>query len=978
MTTTKKRLTWGVVLMAVLVAVGLAVVALLGKPAVLAQAEETQLPLSAEEMVAGPLADGVDPFVMTFTAYRDTWVDQAHPDTNYGGDLDLILNTQTGAAAFVLLSFNLSALPADAQVVGATLSAYSMDTTSDNYPILPYAATSSWEEPDVTWNSRPGTLHLGDLPAKHVPEDWTEFQVTKIVQAWRDGSQPNYGIALRADTGASGSRTYMARKTAMPPKLTVYYTRRAELVAVADTWIGYAEPDTPHGSDTTLSVISADNALQEAHALLAFDFASLPSDIEVISATLGLYSVMNRQAAGADAVLVADLYASAILESWDEATTTWNNAPAHVALGDPPTSYVLAPDRTEWDVSNIVGVWASGYLEPHGILLRVGPETADGYNFWSREQPEPPKLVIAYGAAPPTCKPITSLQVNGATAGLTGVDYTFDMVYYPTDADPPDSIVWTATDHAGQFSGPSVTLSWSTPGEKTIWVEATHCGGTTSTSHTITLSEPPVGCDYPVTGLALSGPLVVTSGTGYEFLASASPYNATLLLTFIWEATEMAPATMVVDQRATYKSYNWPTTGSKTIAVTAENCGGSIVAYHSVEVVESADLPDLRISTAWIDLDQDRIYYIIHNGGSTAVPPGFYVALNVGSSTVATTAHPTPLPAGAVGSGYLDYAWTCRGTTADVAILADWADDVVEVDEANNGWSATWACDQKPPVILTGPEVTDITETAARVEWTTDEACYGWGEYDTSPYMPRPSTTPRGTTALTAHAVNLTRLTAGTTYFVRAFCEDAAALRTNSGAVTFETAPLGTDPPVIRSLAVQQYPISLYEFWEVIVELEDAWYMDRVSCTLDGTLLGSDYSADTSGTYPRYNLYLSPYEMGLTRDQFFGQSHALSCTAYRQHPKAYATQQRNVTFSGDAAPPLRLWIHSVNNDQTIYVSGETVPTGRELDVTVDAAAYEWSCTSSSWSEGLPPGIAAVRCSNLTPLPVDSITLRIDG
>jgi hypothetical protein len=377
-------------------------------------------------------------------------------------------------------------------------------------------------------------------------------------------------------------------------------------------------------------------------------------------------------------------------------------------------------------------------------------------------------------------------------------------------------------------------------------------------------------------------------------------------------------------------------------------------------------------------LDEGRIYYVLHNDGDTAAPPGFFVALRVGLTTLAVAEHTQPVGPGGIGSGHLDYAWTCAGLTADVGIVADWADDIQEADESNNEWSDTWTCDQQPPSILTGPIVLDITETRARVTWTTSEDCLGWVVYDTSPYDPNPLEAQSSSSYLTSHSVPLSGLTAGTTYYVRAVCEDRGGLRGNSDPVSFETAPPGSDPPKIHSLSVQQYDHSFYEFWEVVVELEDDSFMDRVSCDLGGTPLGIDYSADTNGDYPTYNLYVSPYDLGLSREQFFGQPHLLDCTAYRQDPTAFTNQQLGVSFPGESDPPLRLWIEEPPPNSKIYTPGHVIPLGTVEDVTVDAAAYEWGCTTSGYSEDLPPGVGPVDCDDEAPVAVDRVELWFDG
>jgi hypothetical protein len=972
-----KRMILTLVLLPLLAATSMVISVLFPGSHVIARAADPVPPEGT--LQATPLVTDVDPFALTLTAYKDTWVNEATPNTNYGAELELTLSTGSGGhgMAFILLDFDLSALPADAQVISATLSVYSLDTAVDAYAILPYAITSGWNESTATWNTQPTASHRGDTPVMHVPDGWTVFDVTNIIQDWHDGALFISGIALDPEAPSSGSRIFQARNTATPPELTVYYTRRAELAPIQDTWVGHAQPSSPHGADPVLQVISPDHSEQEARALLGFDFASLPDDIAVISASLAMYSKTNRKASVNETALVADLYADAILGTWDESTTTWNNAPASLYLGDPPAQAV-SDDWTTWDVTNLVQSWADQSLAPYGILLRVGPETAHAYGFWSRDTSEPPELLIEYGAAPPDCNPITSIDVSGATSGITGVEYTFAVNTSPGDADPPASVGWDVTDYPERLYGGQISLTWATPGEKTLVVVVSHCGGSTATVHTIQIGEPPPDCAAPLKYVGLTGPMLVETGTAYQFRASVSPNWATDPLTYTWEATGHTPAVYVTSASYTEVPYTWNDSGSKVISVTVENCGGTATAYHDVEVVAPADLPDLVISTAWNEVEQERVGYVIHNQGNTAVPPGFYVALEKGPNIPALLTHPDPLAPGGIGIGFLEHAWTCSGPDETVGVLADWNEDIVELDELNNRWGAIWACDWQEPTITSGPTVVNISESRAQVQWTTDEDCEASVEYGFSPYA-QGLNQPGTGGYYSSHMVTLNGLTAAATYYARAFCTDRAGLTVNSEPVWFETAPEGSDPPEIRSVSVGQYPSSMYEFWEVQVELEDDAFMDRVECSMDGTPLGAAYGADTSGPYPVYSLYLLPYALGLTRAQFFT-AHSFSCTAYRQYPSAFHTMEVDRVPPGSTQRVIALVIDEPPPDHTLYADGPSVPPGTRLDAVVHAAAYEWACTHSGFSEGdlVPPGLEAVSCSSLEAGEVEQIELWIAG
>jgi hypothetical protein len=311
-----------------------------------------------------------------------------------------------------------------------------------------------------------------------------------------------------------------------------------------------------------------------------------------------------------------------------------------------------------------------------------------------------------------------------------------------------------------------------------------------------------------------------------------------------------------------------------------------------------------------------------------------------------------------------------------VGVLADSGDILVETDEINNLWSANWTCDQQPPEIV-GPEIVRVGETAADIQWTTNEPCNGWLEWGTSPDDPTPETVPGGTNA-TVHNASLSELTPGDTYFVRAFCTDASRLTSNTEAVLFETLPPGAGPPRLRSLTLQSYPSPMYDFWELVLEMEEDPYMDRVEFAMDGYLVGLDYSGESSGGYLFYRAYLSPAAMGLSREQFF-QRHTFQATAFRQHPDGIGDLIEELTPE-ETDPYISVDILEPHHLHKVYIEGETVPAGTILDISVRAAAFDWHCTWNGFGEAsvVPPGLEGVDCDDLSQHEAETVAMWIDG
>jgi glucose/arabinose dehydrogenase len=138
-----------------------------------------------------------------------------------------------------------------------------------------------------------------------------------------------------------------------------------------------------------------------------------------------------------------------------------------------------------------------------------------------------------------------------------------------------------------------------------------------------------------------------------------------------------------------------------------------------------------------------------------------------------------------------------------VAVLADqlvtintgWTGNVGTVTiSSSNGWDTNFdnlvydtvgsVPDTTPPQ-LTAISATDVASTSARIVWTTDEGSDSQVEYGTSTAYG--STTSLDSNLVTSHSVNLSGLTAATTYHYRVKSRDSAGNLAISGNFTFTT-----------------------------------------------------------------------------------------------------------------------------------------------------------------------------------------------
>lgn len=146
-----------------------------------------------------------------FCAVADTTLAQVYADDNYGGDALLAVSRSPGAFGgtgqhrYTLLRFDLSLVPAWADIQSATLLLNQNGASGDaSAPLSIYALTSAWGEMAATWNNQPGMggVIRGQTTAGLTP-GVVEWDLTGLVQAWHSGSVVNYGLVVRSelDTG---------------------------------------------------------------------------------------------------------------------------------------------------------------------------------------------------------------------------------------------------------------------------------------------------------------------------------------------------------------------------------------------------------------------------------------------------------------------------------------------------------------------------------------------------------------------------------------------------------------------------------------------------------------------------------------------------------------------------------------------------------------------------------------------------------
>ncbi|MBP8863011.1 MAG: DNRLRE domain-containing protein [Anaerolineae bacterium] len=932
-------------------------------PAIPETAAPENLPEAEPVACSAVTSDGGTAFRSTLLATKDSYVTDKAGDTNYGTatNLNVGLSSLLGTYTYrTFAAFNLSSLPADAVILTATLELYR--TSAGDFNIAAQALTQEWHETTVTWNAQP-TATTANEATGAAAGDWYHWDVTQIVKNWYNGAWTNYGLRLVPSgmgTIPYSPHSFDSREAANPPRLVIMYVRRTELTVQADAGIFHRYPNNNYGTSQDMSVRD-DRTGTGAHALLKFDLSGIPAGSTVISASVGLQAVFNRAQAGT-VMETFSIAPEAVLATWQESGVTWNNAPATAGQGDPAQPWEGWP--WNWfDVTHIAQAWSSGAVSNYGMMLKPASGSVGNALIYTREGSRPAHLIITYG--PPPCHAATDVTINGAIAGLIGTAYDFTANVLPVTATLPITYVWEATGQA-PYSGSQASrnYTWATPGTKGITVTVKNCESSLVGTHQVVITEPPPLCPQPLTGLTLIGPAEGVIETAYGYTATPVPVSATLPITYTWEATDQ---TSYTGSQAT-RQYTWATPGLKTITVSAQNCGGTVAQHYTVNVQPR---PDLRITSVWYDQAEGRVYYIVQNTGAGTAPAGHTVRLFRDGSAVASTPFDEALPPGAVRAGSLAYAWTCAGATAPMRLCADATGLIPETNEGNNCFEESWSCDLMPPQITSGPTVSAITEHGATISWTTNEPCRGRLDYGRN--GPFNVTSITDGAYKTSHQVILTGLEAASPYYYSVTVADAAGNPTNSGGAFFETAALGTDPVGLGAVGILPYDSAYYEFWTLYADVTGSVAgVDRVAFFLDGRLIGRDYAP----TGNRYEVYVSPAALGLTRAQWFT-SHTLQVQGYNL--KNEPTARVETVTPATRPMPGQAVIVSPTAGKILYIDGPTAPAGATLDVQVAGEQYAWKCTATGFSEGeaVPPGLSAVLCNPVRDK-VSSMKMYLDG
>ena len=281
-----------------------------------------------------------------------------------------------------------------------------------------------------------------------------------------------------------------------------------------------------------------------------------------------------------------------------------------------------------------------------------------------------------------------------------------------------------------------------------------------------------------------------------------------------------------------------------------------------------AAYPDLIITDLW--LEGDTVHYQIQNIGTLTCSPPHTTDLRVNSGQYDGDLILNTLSPGQRLNRSFSKTVPCNGFSQTIEVIADADGDVSEYSELNNPLSENQICDQDPPVITEGPQVSQIAPGSYKVTWKTDEDANSAVLYAQTTGA---FTIVSDSTQDQDHTIYLNNLATATTYRYKVRSTDLSGNSVESALRYFITAaPNDTTKPtasVPRMMKTDQ-PLFPLRFE---MEADDNFGLDRAEFSYDGAHFMTDYD-------PPFTCHVLPEDVGITYASYFGLNHSVLAEVY--------------------------------------------------------------------------------------------------
>lgn len=355
----------------------------------------------------------------TFTTGHDTYIWGDTPGSNYGTSTRIKVDSSNNNDPIQsLLRFDISGIPADAEIVSADLR---VSITDSGNGFRLHRMQVPWSEGSVTWNSLGTGVSTSNGEAMSTPDHatfsfitkgespgYSLFDVTESVQAWHAGSA-NYGWVFMP-RGSDLLSIESFESTSRPPVLVVDYilpnTTSVTVTTGQDAYIWENQPSTNFGAATRTILDANDGGTwptdpQPMQGLIRFavsfgtNAGQIPTGAQITRAELQLQITDS-----------GDGFALHRLKrNWSQSTVTWSSLTDGVQVdgtdavpaADLITADYLpeqgASEYTSFDVTASVQAWANGTTNYGWALIPLG---ADKLYIQTFEATAKPRLIIDY------------------------------------------------------------------------------------------------------------------------------------------------------------------------------------------------------------------------------------------------------------------------------------------------------------------------------------------------------------------------------------------------------------------------------------------------------------------------------------------------------------------------------------------------------------------------------------------------------
>jgi len=135
-----------------------------------------------------------------------TYATSQDPDGTFGDETELRVAWWEGSyRSRSYLRFNLNSIPTDTTLESATLELYMDYSELEPLSTVVAPAAAPWEEDELTWNTRPGSLGVYSSGSHSRAEGWKTWDVTALAQDWISGTLANDGMVVRVEPPSNGA-----------------------------------------------------------------------------------------------------------------------------------------------------------------------------------------------------------------------------------------------------------------------------------------------------------------------------------------------------------------------------------------------------------------------------------------------------------------------------------------------------------------------------------------------------------------------------------------------------------------------------------------------------------------------------------------------------------------------------------------------------------------------------------------------------